>query len=183
MKSVLSLAFLLSAMTANATGMYEQAYPDLNKDGLRDKVELTQEENGAILVKMYLAKEKYNYSLVSTGDFLAGMDELGVAGDVAHLAINDKKQVIIEQMNGSADRTNLIYTFEFRKNDLYLVEKSVEDLYFGNGSETITDYKTGRITTQAIKNFRNRGPKKVEKLANSQLIPLAEVKSEFAQGN
>ena len=74
MKSLLLSLIVLGALHANAGAkVVDQIYPDLNGDGLRDKVELTQDEKGAISANLYLAVQKYDFKFVSQGNFLFGV--------------------------------------------------------------------------------------------------------------
>ncbi len=178
MKSLLISTIFLSVISVQAA-MYEQAFPDLNNDGLRDKVELTKEDSGEVFVKLYIAKAKYEYQLVSTGKFLVPGEEAGIAGDDAHLSISDKNEVIIDQMMGSADKLFNTYTFEFNKDNLYLTKLEVMEVYFGDGTNTEVDYKKGTVTTYRIKNYKHRTAKKtVNPIPEGRLLSLDEVQGD-----
>lgn len=181
MKSIFLSLIVLGALQANAgSTLVDQIYPDLNGDGLRDKVEVSLSENGSVSAKLYLAVQKYDFKLVSQGSFLLGETELGIAGMLPEVNVNNKNEIIFNQMVGSADKVFLHYTFEFKNNDLYLIEKMVEDLYFGDGTLAIEDYKTKTRTVQKVKDSDTVGKKQVTQINVEKLQSLSEVKKEFA---
>ncbi len=181
MKSILLSLVVLGTLQANAgSTVVDQIYPDINGDGLRDKVEISQDENGSLSANFYLAVQKFDFKLVSQGNFLLGETELGIAGMLPQVTVNNKNEIIFNQMVGSADKVFLNYTFEFKNNDLYLIEKMVEDIYFGDGTLAIEDYKTKIRTVQKVKDGATVGKKQVTQLNVENLQSLSEVKKEFA---
>ncbi len=181
MKSLLLSLLVLGALQANAgSTVIDQIYPDINGDGLRDKVEVSQDEKGMVSANLYLAVQKYDFKLVSQGNFLFGEAEIGIAGMLPQVTVNNKNEIIFDQMVGSADKVFLYYTFEFKNNDLFLIEKMVEDVYFGDGTLAIENYKTKTRTVQKIQDGNTVGKKEVTPLQVDRLQSLSEVKKEFS---
>lgn len=181
MKSLFLSLVVLSALQANAgSTVIDQIYPDLNGDGLRDKVEVSQDEKGAVTANLYLAVQKYDFVLISQGSFLFGEADLGIAGTLPQVTVNNKNEIIFNQMVGSADKVYLTYTFEFKDDDLFLIEKMVEDVYFDDGTLSTENYKTKMKTVRAIKDGHVVGRKKTTPLEVEKLQSLGEVKKAFA---
>jgi hypothetical protein len=171
MKKLLLLSMLLCGFMAQASTMYEEAYPDLNNDNLRDKIEITKEDDGSASLNFYLAKAKYEYNLVSSARF-----NVREAYELPHMAIDEKRQIIIEQTVATGDTTTVITsTFEFRKDDLHLLQKALTVISFDDRTVTTTNYVKGEVTVQKIKNYSDIGPKKLLKKIKKGAPALGEL--------
>lgn len=184
MKSLLLSFIVLGALQANAGAtVLDQIYPDINGDGLRDKIEISQSEKGVVTANLYLAVEKYDFRLVNQGNFLYSDAELGIAGTLPQVTVNNKNQIIFDQILGSADKLFLTYTFEFMNNDLYLVGETIEDVYFGDGTLTTYNYVEKNSTVQQVKEGNLVSKKKKSVIPVNQLLSLSEVQKMSLDGD
>ena len=99
------------------------------------------------------------------------------------VTVNNKNQIIFDQILGSADKLFLTYTFEFMNNDLYLVGETIEDVYFGDGTLTTFDYVEKTSTVQQVKEGNLVGKKKKSVIPVNQLLSLSEVEKMSLDGN
>ncbi len=123
------------------------------------------------------------YNLVSENNkIVLGADEGGVFGEpLLGLSLNKKGSLILSFYGGSAWRWSMDFTFQFRKNDLFLIGYDDYSGWTGDGrSETSsTNYLTGTVVKSKAKSGNAKTHYSTSKIPVQPLQSLSEVTSNF----